>query len=59
MLKIYFKPVVVEKAADKNMEASGIDTSSYKSIVDSSRDKVKEINQRSQERADQLDDLGK
>jgi type IV secretory pathway TrbF-like protein len=54
MLNIYFKPGVVEKTAGKNMQASGIDTSSYKSIVDSTKDKVKEINQRSQERVDQL-----
>lgn len=43
-LKTYFKKPTMDKETEKILTEQGIDTSNQKAILDSARDKVREIN---------------
>ena len=57
VFKVYFRMPESEEEIKQSLSGSGIDSSSYKSIVDSSRKKVKEINKQYLDRRKQLEDL--
>jgi type IV secretory pathway TrbF-like protein len=60
MLKTYFKPFLVERDTDKTQSGqTNMGITSYKTFTDSAREKVKEINKRNLEQANQFEELNK
>ena len=53
--KLYFKNPFFDKEAKKIIVESGIDTTSYKSTIESTRDKVEDIQNKRFEELDKLD----
>lgn len=59
LLNIYFKPSTGTPQAGGSFSGSNPSVSGYKSMAESTKDKVTEINRLSQERMDQLGDTVK
>ncbi len=60
LLKTYFKPAFVGQGTDKIQSGqSNIGIGSYKTFTDTAREKVREINKRNFEQANQFEDLNK
>jgi len=53
----YFKTPVTDKETKKSLSQQGIDSSSYKTILDSSRNKVKDIQKQLKEQTEELEGL--
>ena len=57
LLNTYSRKSPVDKKTEESLSQEGINASSYKTIVDSSREKIKDANQKILERAKELEDL--
>lgn len=55
--KVYFKKSLLEEEAGKHLSQQGTNTSNYQSILDTARNKVKDINDQYLNRLNQLEDL--
>jgi hypothetical protein len=59
MLKAYFKPVSTDTKEEKQaLSDQGIDISNYKSIIDTTKDKLKTISSQQNTRMNNLTNLG-
>ncbi len=57
LLNTYSGKPPVDKKREESLSQEGINASSYKTIVDSSREKIEDANQKILERAKELEDL--
>lgn len=55
--KAYFKKPLLEEEAGKHLSQQGTSTSNYQSILDSAKNKVKDINDQYLNRLNQLEDV--
>lgn len=55
MLKIYIKGPSVKKETAEIMEEAGIDTSDYKGVLESTKNKIDDLNKQSADRAYQYE----
>lgn len=58
-MKFYFQKQIVDKETQKSLAKQGINTNSYKNLIDSAKDKVEEINKKIEEREKEFQDLSK
>ena len=54
ILNSYFKSPVLNKEAEKSLSEQGIDTSSHKAILDSTKERVQDINKQILDRAEAI-----
>jgi len=59
MYNSYFKRPIADKPTEKIVSEQGIDTTNAKTVVDSTRQKLKAIDQQSMDRMKELENLGK
>jgi len=56
LFKSYYKKPILDDSTEKSLSSQGIDTSSYHSIVDDTRRKVKDIEKKLLEQEQELQD---
>ena len=55
VINFYFKRSPVNKEDEKSLSEQGIDTRNYKTVLDSSREKIQDINEQAINRAKELE----
>lgn len=55
--KVYFKPPAQQKGIPEALSGQGIDSSTYRSVLESSRKQIEETNREILERARQLEEM--
>ena len=56
---IYFKEPAIDEETKKSISKEGIDTSSHKAVLDSIREKTKDIKERAWQRSQQIENMGR
>ena len=57
LLKVYFKPAALDKKTEQLLIEQNIDTTSYKTVVDSTKAKVKDVNRQLIDRVKKLEEI--
>jgi type IV secretory pathway TrbF-like protein len=59
LVNTLLKPTIPDNETNSTLQSNNIDTTNYKSIADSVRNRVKDLNKKSLEQANQIEELTK